>query len=131
MKHIIASAVGMMLLLSACQKKDETVADASNVVTTITSPQSGQQFRSGDTVFIRANISYPSELHGYELKITDTATGAVLYDDDQHVHSDKIVIEDQWISAATKPLGLKLSIVTEIDHDGHEAEKEVTFGVIP
>lgn len=130
MNKIISAAL-VLIALSACQKKDDTTPDAGKVEMNITSPQPGQVFRNGDTVYINATVSYPSELHGYEVKIEDTATGITLYDDDQHVHTDHFVIADKWVGTSAQPATLKLTLITEIDHDGNEARKSLIFSLKP
>lgn len=121
----------LSILFTACQKKDTTTPDAANVTISITSPVTAQVFRSGDTVHINASVSYPSELHGYEVKITDTATGNILYDDAEHVHNDHFEIRDVWVNTGTQPATLKLELTTEVDHNGTEAEKTVYFSYMP
>lgn len=119
------------LLLAACQKKDNTTPDPGNVVMTISSPSDGQSFKNGDTVQINASISYPSELHGYEVRITDTASGMIVYDNTQHVHTDHFEINDQWVCSAAQPGTLKLTIITHIDHNGEDARKELLLHTHP
>lgn len=117
--------------LYSCQKKDNTPATPASVSINISSPASGALYRNGDTVFIDADVSYLSELHGYEIKITDTLSGFILYDDVQHVHDDHFSIHDKFVSTAAQATGLKLSVVAAIDHDGNNAEKDISFQYQP
>ena len=117
--------------LSACQKKTDTVADPSKAVITITAPLPGHTYHSGDTVHIKATVTYPGELHGYETKITDTATGNIAYDNALHVHSDHLDIDETWPCMGTKPLALKMDLVVEIDHDGTSVSKTILFNYTP
>ena len=131
MKQLLCAAALVTTILSACQKKDDTVADPLKVTTDISTPALGQTYQNGDTVFINATISYPSELHGYEVKITDTVTGLILFDDAQHVHTDHFEIHDQWKAAASTPTTLLLTVTANIDHDGNDAKTNLNFMVIP
>ena len=109
------------LFIAACQKADNTVVDPAKVVITITSPQAGQVFHTGDKVPIVATVTYPSELHGYEVKVTDTSSGFIIYDDAQHVHDDHFSINDTVVCTATQPIGVKLELAAVIDHDGNQS----------
>lgn len=122
---------GAILILAACQKKGNIAADPAKVNIQINSPAQGQTFRSNDTVNINSSISYPSELHGYEVMITDTSTGFIVYDDAQHTHTDHFTIGDKWSTAVSKPTALKLTIIANIDHTGNNATKELFFEIIP
>ena len=121
----------LALTFSACQKKDTTTPDAANVTISITAPVAEQLFRRGDTVHINATVSYPSELHGYELKIVDSATGNILYDEDEHVHNDHFDINSTWVDTATTAATLKLELTVEVDHNGTEATKTIYFDYVP
>ena len=130
MKFMIPAAL-FVVLLSACQKKSDTAPDITQVQMTVSSPRAGQTFRAGDTVFINAVVAYPGELHGYEVKITDSASGQIVYDQAQHIHTDNFTISDKWITASGQSSSYKLSLITSIDHDGDDARKEVNFKIIP
>jgi len=127
MKLIYSTALLLLLGVCACQKKDDTAVNADDVVITITSPQEGQTFHAGDTVFVSADVTYPSELHGYEVKITDTASGIIVYDETQHTHTDHFIIHDYWICAASQATNYKLELIASIDHEGHTAQKTRLF----
>jgi hypothetical protein len=120
-----------MVLFAACQKKADMVPDASKVTMDIQSPNPGQTFRSGDTVYIKAGLIYQGELHGYEVKIVDTASGFIVYDNARHVHTDRFDINDKWVCTTTQPSGLKLIIIANIDHNGEVAQKEMMFEINP
>lgn len=130
MKYIIYLLLAAAVL-GGCQKKDNTTPDADNVTMTITAPAEGHVYRVGDTIYLAATVSYVGELHGYELKITDTATGTVLYDKASHIHSDRFDISEAWAMTSTTALGLKLELITEVDHNGTEARKSVSFAYLP
>jgi len=131
MRYPIIIIPVLIVGLYSCQKKDNTVSNPAGVAISITSPANGQLYRSGDTISIIADVSYASELHGYEVKIIDTTSGTILYDDVQHVHDDHFSIHDKWVNTTAQQAGLKLSLVAAIDHDGNNAEKDIIFRYQP
>ncbi len=131
MKKTISAGFAALLLFSACQKDDNVTPDPQQVSATILSPQAGQIFHSGDTVLIRARVSYPSELHGYEIKLSDSATDSVIYDIAQHTHADSFDISEVWVAGTSQARTVNLSLITIIDHDGATARKDVAFKLLP
>jgi len=131
MRLTIIAGLAVTIATAGCQKKDNTVATPSNVDISIASPTSSLVYHSGDTVFVNADVTYSSELHGYEVKITDTASGFVVYDDDQHLHDDHFSIRDKWVNTGSTALVYKLAIIVAIDHDGNNVEKDIYFQCQP
>lgn len=127
----ISVAVFSIFTITSCQKKDDTAPDANKVMITLSSPTDGQTISLGDTLHIAAQISYPSELHGYEITLTDSATGTVLFSDDEHVHDDHFTINENWLDTLTTAATLQLKITVEIDHNGNEATKTVMLKSTP
>lgn len=119
--------ITIILFAISCQKKDSTTPDPSKVAISISSPTGGQVFHLGDTVNMKASVSYPSELHGYEMKVTDSATGLVLFDADEHVHNDHFDIEQSFTYSDTIAATLKLELSVEIDHNGNEKDTALYF----
>ncbi len=131
MKSKNLAAIAVLLIMGACQKKDETPAQPSKVVTSITSPYQGQVVHKGDTVNIMAYISYVSMLHGYTLQIINKNNSQVVYSDEEHTHSDTFNISKQWIDTLTEPVPLELRITTELTHDGDTSLKQIVFSSQP
>ena len=131
MKYLIIFIITATLGLFGCQKKDTTTPDVAKVTFNITSPQPAHVYRTGDSVHINATVTYPSELHGYELRITDTTTGYIVYDNAQHVHSDHFDINETWATSGNSAQILKLELITDIDHNGTEAKTTVFFSYMP
>jgi hypothetical protein len=121
----------MSIAIVSCQKKDTTVPTSAAVNISIASPTSAAMYHSGDTVFINADVTYSTELHGYEVKITDTASGFVVYDDAQHVHDDHFNIRDKWVNTGSTARVYKLAFIVAIDHDGNNVEKDIYFQYQP
>lgn len=130
MKQLILIAA-LLPLATGCQKQNNPQADISKVEIVINSPASNQAFHRGDTVYIRASVSYNGQLHGCEVSIIDTASGLVLYSDAQHLHADKFEINNKWQNDLHSPTALKLSVIAYIDHSGNEARQERTIYVTP
>jgi len=128
MSRIIIIIILIIALgLYSCQKKDNTAPDATKVVFNITSPAAGQIYHKGDSVHVKANITYTGELHGYEVKVTDTASGEILYDDAQQIHNDHFDITDAFSETGIKALGLKLTLTVKLDDNGDVATNTVNF----
>ena len=126
----IALSCAAILTVNSC-KKNETAADPSKVVITITSPTVTSIYRNGDSVDITASVSYITAMHGYEVHITDSATGDGIYSVDEHAHSDAFIINESFRISDTVARVLKMQLVTEIDHNGTSAEKQVIFHYKP
>lgn len=136
MKYSITAAliIATSIVLFSCQKNEnDTTPDPSKVVFNITSPTEAQVVHNGDSIKIKGTVAYPSELHGYEVTITNEATNAVLYSADEHAHADNFSLDHVWVdnlSSATG-VGLKVEITVEIDHDGTESKKEFHLSHMP
>ena len=131
MKIINMLAIPGLLSLAACQRSDDVTPDANKVAIVITNPTEGQTFHRGDTVFMNAAVQYVSELHGYELTITNVANNAVLFDEDDHVHDDHFTISNYWVDTLSQPADLKINLTAEIDHNGNEADKSILIKTQP
>jgi hypothetical protein len=119
------------LMATSCQKSDETPVQPDKVLVSITSPGHEQQVRKGDTVLIKANISYVSRLHGCILRIQDSHTGEVYFTTEDHEHSDKFTVDEKWVDTLADERTLKLVITTEITHEGDTTRTERTFKSLP
>jgi hypothetical protein len=125
----LSAILASSFLICACQKTNSTVADPAKVTFSIISPYAGQTYNSNDTVQINGNVKYTGEMHGYEVMIIDTATGIIVYNEAQHVHTDHFVIDDKWTIDVSNPSTFKLVVATIINHNGDTASKEmfITF----
>jgi hypothetical protein len=117
--------------LMSCQKKSNSEVKPSEVMITINDPTDLQVYHSGDTVFVNAHVSYTSELHGYDLAITDTVSNTVLYEHEEHVHKDEFDIAEYWRVAVTSAIVARVSIVAAIDHNGEEVKKDLIIKLEP
>jgi len=129
-KTILTLSIFTAIIFTACQKKDNTQPDPQKVTIDLLSPASEQVVHHGDTLQMNADISYVSELHGYEIELSDSATGNIYFADDQHVHSDHFSIREIWPDTLSQNARLKLKITVEVDHNGNEAVKTVYMNSI-
>lgn len=114
-----------------CQKNSQIAPDAGKAVISIISPQPGTSFRSGDTILLQSETSYPGQLHGYEIKVEDSASGFILFDAAQHIHSDRFATREKWVGNTKAPMKLKLTVSVLVDHNGTEAKQQLDFYVLP
>lgn len=117
--------------IGACQKNNSTAPDAAKVAIAFAAPLPSTTYRMGDTVHIAATITYTGQMHGYELKLTDSATGSILMDEVKHAHSNKLDVQTTWVPTGNAGLVLKLTLFATVDHQGINAEKSVTFHYQP
>jgi hypothetical protein len=110
---------------TSCTKKQTDLPDASTVKMVVTAPESGHVYHMGDTVHFRATVIYNGIMHGYELKVTDTASSGVLFDYAEHVHKDSFLIDQFFVLTSADALVLKFNLETEVDHNGAVAEKVI------
>lgn len=108
-----------LLLLTACQKRDDSSANPANLNIRIDKPLEGQSFFKGDTVFLSASASYTAELHGYEW-ILQTADSTILWRIDEHLHGSQFQIDTFWVNDRETSETLNLQLNVEVDHEGHQ-----------
>ncbi len=128
MKQIIALlALCCAITLTACHKKASDPVPQYFPSINILSPQAGHIYHNGDTVIVRATVTYDGELHGYEARVTDTVTGAVAFDQAEHVHADSFYVDKYYVASGAQPLTLRLKLSAETDHSGGGASQEVIY----
>ncbi len=126
MKNIsIIALVCAAVTLYSCKKKKTDEPNSSTVKVSVTSPEEGHIYHNGDTVHILASVTYDGILHGYEVKVVDTASGTILYDFAEHVHQDSFVVNRSFVVSGTAVMRMKLTLEAEVDHAGAAAGQEV------
>lgn len=120
-------SAGLILLMAACQKKDETPVQPEQVSVDIVSPKQGQTYKYGDVVDINATVSYITQMHGYIIKIVDESSGTVYFETEGHVHGDYFVVTEKWTDTVQHDVQLKLKLTAIIDHENNNATAEVSF----
>lgn len=115
-----------LLLATGCQKKNEIPVQPDKVAIELMSPSEHQAYKKGDTVFIKADVNYVSQLHGYAVIITDKTTGKTFYNNEDHAHGDHFSIDEYWVDTlGNSNEALKLEVIAVIDHDNNTANKEI------
>lgn len=120
-----AIALIISIAITGCQKKDDTAPDAAKVSITFDRPSEGQTFAKGDTLFVKAAVSYVGELHGYDLSLINNGDNSIIFEEQQHMHTDKVTIERSWVNNLSRAADLTLKLTVKIDHDGNEATRSV------
>lgn len=130
MKSIHALMVIVSLFLfHSCKKENKTTSN--EVTINVASPLSGSTYHNGDSVRIAAAVSYDGILHGYEVLVTDSSTGKVIYNIANHVHTNSFNIKTSFFMSSATPMVLKMVINTQIDHSGKNVNKELYFNCTP
>lgn len=127
MKNTIYFTVLTCLAFLSCQKKDVDGFDSKNLNITISKPVEAQMFKKGDTIFIKGNIAYISQLHGYSIKLSNKETKESYLDKEEHLHDSSFEINSFWVDTLSKNADLLLEITVEADHDGHEQTKNISL----
>jgi hypothetical protein len=117
----------LLLFVTSCQKKEEVTPQPAKVNIDISSPAAAQVFHKGDTVHINAKVSYISQLHGYEVRITNKNTNTLVGELEGHVHTDNFSINETWVDTLSQAAELELEIRAVIDHDSNDAISRLTF----
>ncbi len=112
--------------LTACQKKDTTVATTEEVQINVTSPKEGSIYKKGDTVNIVASISSITQMHGYIITIKNMDKGTTVYETEGHTHGDNISVAEQWVNTLDEATDLQLELTGVITHD--ENIKNIKIG---
>jgi len=125
---IIITAIAATISITSCQKKEAAIFDPNTVSISISKPTEAQIFMNGDTVFIKAEAAYSSELHGYMLSINNKADSTKVYFDiDKHIHGTSVTVDTFWVNNLSSPTDLKLNFTIEADHDGHSKLATLNF----
>jgi hypothetical protein len=133
---LLAFTAGLTLSLSSC-KKEESEEEENTPTPTVTAtisieePTLGATYEIGDTVHVHADITCPTEMHGYSAHIENVDTGAAVWTVSEHVHGTSFHVEGFWVNNVTSHSDMKLVIEAEIDHDGTTTTKEVSFHCHP
>lgn len=113
--------------LGACHQKSEIVPASAVVTINMLSPAEGQVYQAGDTVWMRADVSYSTQMHGYALTVEDTSDSNIFYDEEEHVHNDHFSINSYWVATSATPniLQVKLAVAAS-----HEAAPTIVYRTI-
>ncbi|MBL7719640.1 MAG: hypothetical protein JNL72_12435 [Flavipsychrobacter sp.] len=119
---LIVVVTGMVF---SCRKKEPTTPEPT-ITIDIQSTVEGAVYQRGDTVQVKALVSSPVEVHGYRWTITK-ANGTVLHSSSDHVHGRDFAINGVYVNMVDTSTAATLQITVEVDHDGNQQQKSVSF----
>lgn len=122
--------VAFILTTFSCEKDDST-APVPTITINIQSPTEGAIVSHGDTLHIRATVTSPVQLHGYEWKLRNKANSTELATSDEHVHELNFSIAGDYINNVTDTINAELEIIVEVDHEGDQATHKVNVTLYP
>ena len=120
------SIIALLVSVSAC-KNDKAITPTPTITIDIKSPMGAGSYQHGDTVKIDVEVTSDVDLHGYEWTIKTKPGGVELASSDEHVHGKTFTINDVYINNVTSTTEVELEIVAEVDHEGNERQKTVSF----
>ena len=129
MKTKIVMAFLIILSMVACAKHANDIEDNTPKATIqILNPTAGTVFSSNDSISIQATAVATATIHGYDIIIRKAEDSAKLYFKHIHDHNDTLAINHKWKPDASNT-ALQMELVLYLDHDGHTANKKVSFRV--
>lgn len=122
----------LTLLVAACRKKpDPTEPTPTPITINITAPTAGQVVKSGEEVSLNATVSYASALHGCVVRITNVATGAIVFEKDLHTNASSMTVSEKWVNTVTTAADLRVDFVASSDDNSVEETESVTIKSLP
>lgn len=131
---VVVLFVATMGLVSSCKKKDDNPSPTptNNFSISVTSPTDMQTFTNGSTVNIKATISNSTEMHGYDLKITNKSNNnQEVFKKEAHEHATSYTIDESWLNNVTMHSDMELEITVYVDHEGNTKTQHVHFHCHP
>lgn len=130
-RSIMMAAHGLTfsILLLSCKKAENAPAPATHeekTKITINTPYENQVFSKGDTVFVKAFVTCPTEMHGCNVYIVRGKTDT-LFTKARHMHGMEMMVSEEWVNNLETPEELQIIISAVIDHDGGTADKKLNF----
>ncbi len=107
------------LFFLSCSKNTETVQDKFNTRIVFHTPDEGNEYRKGDTIFIRAEITSDVSMHGFEILIHPGITGQSVSLKSKHTHGKVIQAETYWVADIDRKSEVQIEVVAAIDHLGN------------
>lgn len=121
--------LALLFLVVFCKKKDDPQPAAT---ITIASPTDDQEIHFGDSVRIRATITAPTNLHGYEAWVMNTDSGDTIYQISEDIHGTSLTVRggfrnDGVINPDTVHIACLLTVRAHTDDNGGYLDKKVVF----
>ena len=129
MKTTIVMAFIITILMAACTKHVNDIEDTVPKATIqVLQPTAGAVFNSNHSISIQATAVATATIHGYDIIIRKAEDSAKLYFKHIHDHNDTLAINHKFKPDASNT-ALQMELVLYLDHDGHTANKKVSFRV--
>ena len=125
-KNLPVFVVAAFTIMS-CQKKDNTPFDSTKVTVLFTSLTYGQVFHKGDTININTDVSYPGEIVGIGVQISDSTTGNLVYEDDQDTHTNDFPFQRSWVDTLANSTTLQVKILVFIANNTSTPAERVIY----
>lgn len=119
------------LLIFCLGCKKEKVNETSSVELRIRRPVRNEVIHPHDTLSILVEADAPSELHGYEIKISRKSDGLLVKGINEHIHEAHFSREYLWIPADTLLGQFVLDVSIFIDHEGSTVKDSLSFFIQP
>ena len=132
MKNIIYFGLLLAVSITSCKKENtEDEATKEKPVFTFTSPFENQVYAFGDTVKIRGTITAGYDMHGYNVKLFNVASGMNVLNQGYHEHGGDFNVNESWKNTVSDTIQMKIIVDAAIDHEGNLATKEITITCHP
>jgi hypothetical protein len=110
----------IILLLAGCHDHDDhDHGPITNVSFDWRLPVQGSTVRLGDSLRIEGSLSYPTEMHGYEVVVSKFQDSAVaLFSSSEHAHGTALTVGKKWKNGLADSTLLLVKVEVARDHSG-------------
>ncbi len=129
--QLIILCLCLGLGMSACKKENADKLNRNVPTVVIQSPEEGDMFNHGDTVFIKATIEAKADLHGYMIKLSNAETEEELFHFHDHAHHKTLEVDTFWVNDVTTHSEVLVSVTGIGDHEGTETTETVQIHCMP
>ncbi len=130
-----ALAAILAFFITSCSKKEQNPSPSNNpaekAVFDIQSPKEGTVFNIGDTVWLKGTVTTQDDLHGYDVKITNTTAQSVVFFGGDHLHGNTIVLNSFWVNNVKSPSEMVFELAIAKNHSGDIERQLVNFHCHP
>lgn len=118
--------------IASCKKDNpEEEKTKEQPVFTFVYPTENQVYEFGDTVQIKGTIVAAYDMHGYNVKISNTKTNTLVLNQGYHEHGSSFTFNESWKNTVADTSQMKITVDVAIDHDGNLATKEIIVTCLP
>ncbi|MGV3597834.1 MAG: hypothetical protein ACO1PI_08175 [Bacteroidota bacterium] len=130
-----ALAATLTFFITSCNKKEQNPSPsdypAQKAVFDIQSPKEGTVFNIGDTVWLKGTVTTQDDLHGYDVKITNTTAQSVVFFGGDHLHGNTIVLNSFWVNNVKTSSEMVFELAIAKNHSGDIERQLVNFHCHP